>query len=161
MEAICSALDVERINTTPGHPQCDGQTEKSVQQVKKMIRAHVAEDQENWDLGLAQLCFAYNTSVHETTGLTPFEVMFGRNPTIPIDLIYPNRLEMTREKVLENHTLPCSVIGPALIDKDEKFDKIEVLRDVDPTEMEPKCPAAVQIYMEEKKNRLQASYTFL
>ena len=47
---------------------------------------------------------------------------------------------MTRKKVLENHTVPCSAIDPALIDKSEKFDQIEFLKDVGPTEIEPKCP---------------------
>ena len=147
MESMCSALVVERINTTPGHPQCDGQSEKSAQQIKKMIRAHVAEDHENWDLCLSQLCFAYNTSVHKMTGFTPFEVMFGWNPIIPIDLVYPNRLEMTREKILEKHILPCSVLGPVILDPTEKIDQVKILRDVDPDEIEHKCPAAVQSYM--------------
>ena len=102
LEDLCSLLDIQRLNTTPGHPQCDGQSEKNVQQVKKMIRAHVADDQENWDMGLPQLCFAYNSSIHETTGCSPFEVMFGREPIVPIDLIYPNRLEHTREKITES-----------------------------------------------------------
>ena len=34
IEAIGATFDVERLNTTPGHPQCDGQSEKSVQQIK-------------------------------------------------------------------------------------------------------------------------------
>jgi transposase InsO family protein len=55
-DAMCELLDVERVNTTPWHPEGDGQSEKSVQQIKKMIRAHVDADQENWDVGIAQLC---------------------------------------------------------------------------------------------------------
>ena len=86
-------IRLERLITTPGHPECDDQSEKAVQQMKKMIRTHVAEDQEDWDVGLSQLCFVYNTSTHETTGLSPFEVMFGRDVTLPIDLLYPSRLE--------------------------------------------------------------------
>jgi hypothetical protein len=33
-DAICNLLDVERTNTTPYHPQCDGQAERSVQTTK-------------------------------------------------------------------------------------------------------------------------------
>ena len=66
-----------------------------------------------------------------------FEVMFGRNPIIPIDLVYPNRLQMTREKVMENHTLPCSALGPVILDQTEKVDQVEILRDVDLDEIEP------------------------
>ena len=61
VEAICAILDVERFNTTPGYFQCDGQSEESVQQIKKRIRAYFDENQ---NLGLKQMCFAYKSSVH-------------------------------------------------------------------------------------------------
>lgn len=77
MDSICQLLDIERLKTTPYHPQCDGQSEKAVEQIKKMIRGHIDEDQEHWDLGLTQLCFSYNSSIHETTGYSPFYIMFG------------------------------------------------------------------------------------
>jgi transposase InsO family protein len=48
-DSICELLDIDRVKTTPWHPQGDGQSEKSVQQIKKMIRAHVDEDQESWN----------------------------------------------------------------------------------------------------------------
>jgi len=62
----------------------DGQSEKAVQQAKRMIRAHVDDEQENWDVGLPQLAFA------RMTRMTPFEIMYGRRAKIPIDLAYPN-----------------------------------------------------------------------
>ena len=34
------------------------------------------------------MCFAYNSSVHAVTKLTPFELMFGRKSNIPLDLVY-------------------------------------------------------------------------
>ena len=39
-----------------------------------------------WD-GLLDTCiYACNTSVHESTSFTPFEVMFGRKAVLPIDV---------------------------------------------------------------------------
>ena len=39
-----------------------------------------------WDDLLDTCIYAYNTSVHESTSFTPFEVMFGRKAVLPIDV---------------------------------------------------------------------------
>ena len=46
------------------------------------------EKQNDWDLKLEKLSFAYNTAVHATTKCSPFELMFGRISKLPIDLVY-------------------------------------------------------------------------
>ena len=66
-----------------------------------MIRAYVDNDQETWDLHLDKYTFAYNTSVHSTTKQTPFEMIFGRKPRIPIDIMLPQIDMMTRDIILE------------------------------------------------------------
>jgi len=38
--------------------------------------------------------------VHETTQTTPFELLFGRKPTIPIDILLPNTELHQRESIL-------------------------------------------------------------
>jgi len=89
-DATCELLDIERSKTTPFHPECDGQSERLVRTSKQTIAAYVNELQDDWDTALPEFAYAYNSSVHGTTGVTPFEAMFGRRPKLPIDLIYPN-----------------------------------------------------------------------
>ena len=42
----------------------------------------------NWEDHIRKVCMAYNTSVHASTGFTPFYLMFGREAKLPIDLMY-------------------------------------------------------------------------
>lgn len=51
-----------------------------------MLRKYVQENRENWDAYLDTCTFSYNTSRHESTLYTPFEVMFGRKARLPIDI---------------------------------------------------------------------------
>ena len=46
------------------------------------------QNQDDWDLKHNKLSFAYNTAVHAVTKLSPFKLMFGRTPKLPIDLMY-------------------------------------------------------------------------
>ena len=51
-----------------------------------MLVKFVTHKQDHWDELLDTCVFAYNTSVHESTRFSPFEIMFGRKATLPIDL---------------------------------------------------------------------------
>ena len=42
----------------------------------------------DWEDQIHKVCMAYNTSVHASTGYTPFFLMFGRQARLPIDLMY-------------------------------------------------------------------------
>ena len=42
----------------------------------------------DWESQLRPLCLAYNTSVHPTTGYTPFYLMYGRQVPMPIDTMF-------------------------------------------------------------------------
>ncbi len=66
--------------------QANGLDERFNQTVQGMLRKYVQENRENWDAFLDTCTFAYNTSRHESTLYTPFEVMFGRKARLPIDI---------------------------------------------------------------------------
>ena len=51
-----------------------------------MLVKFTAKKKSQWDESLDTCVFAYNTSRHESTCFTPFELMFGRKATLAINI---------------------------------------------------------------------------
>lgn len=68
--------------TPPYVAQCNP-TERVNKVIKTMIAQYVKGDQRSWDEQLVELQIALNTSVQETTGVTPAYANFGRELRIP------------------------------------------------------------------------------
>ena len=71
---------------TAYHPESDGQTENANKTLEIMLRSVVDFTQVDWDEHLAAAELAFNNSKNETTGFTPFYMMYGREARMPIDL---------------------------------------------------------------------------
>ena len=73
------------------HPQHDGQTEIVNRFLEVMLRAFVSSNKESWALWLPLLEWAYNASVHSSTGATPNFLMFRFEPHTPMDFLLPDK----------------------------------------------------------------------
>ena len=52
-----------------------------------MLKARVEDNPATWDEHLDFCVMAYRSSVHFSTGHNPFELMFGREMRIPLDVM--------------------------------------------------------------------------
>ena len=52
-----------------------------------MLRAYVTWNQNEWHVSLAPLEFTYNNSLQSSTGITPFELVYGDWPIIPTSVL--------------------------------------------------------------------------
>ena len=84
---IYDLLDIKQLKTTYYHPNCDGQSKRTIRTVKERLKCYVDEDQQNWDEGLQLLALAINSSINETTGKTPFRMRFGHEARMPWDIL--------------------------------------------------------------------------
>ena len=79
-------LKVRRRLSTAFRPQTDGQTERQNQTLEQYLRCYCDYAQGDWAGKLALAEFSYNNSTHETTGHSPFYLLYGYQPTIDVSL---------------------------------------------------------------------------
>ena len=77
---ICFQCQMKRKLSTAYHPQTDGQTERQNQTLETYLRMFASETQENWLELLPFAEFTYNNTIHSSTGLSPFYIVYGENP---------------------------------------------------------------------------------
>ena len=53
-----------------------------------MLATHCKDNPWDWEKHLQKVCFVYNSSVHASTGYSPFYSMHGRQPVLPVDVQY-------------------------------------------------------------------------
>ena len=88
-QQLMRQLGVKKLRTTGYNPKANGLCEKSNGIIKSFLMKYVNfVEQKEWDLWLNELCYAYNSSVHSSTGFSPAELMFGRKFRTPLDIIY-------------------------------------------------------------------------
>ena len=85
---VCKLLQIRKTRTTSYHPQCDGLVERFNRTLLDMLATTTKDHPFDWEEQLSRVCMAYNSSVHASTGFSPFFLMFGRQARMPIDLMY-------------------------------------------------------------------------
>jgi hypothetical protein len=83
---VARILDTKLLMSTAFHPETDGLSENSNKMVVCYLHGFATHNQANWDDYLPQAEYAYNSSVHCSTKMTPFELDLGYEPPLPLDL---------------------------------------------------------------------------
>ncbi|GKD67182.1 putative reverse transcriptase domain-containing protein [Tanacetum coccineum] len=79
-EALRTRLDMSMTY----HPQTDGQSERTIQNLEDILRACVLDFGGSWDVHLPLVEFSYNNSYHGSVRCAPFEALYGRKCCSPI-----------------------------------------------------------------------------
>ena len=87
MSEINQLLGIQSLKTSPYHPQTNGITERFNKTLCTMLSMYVSKHQRDWDEPIPYVTFAYRTAVHTSTNQTPFKVVYGREPTLPNDML--------------------------------------------------------------------------
>ncbi len=86
-QAVYKRLAVRKVTTSSYHPNGNGGVERVDHTMAQMLAMVVNEQQDDWDIHLPHVEFAYNNSVSAATGLAPNEVHMNRLPRLPMTVI--------------------------------------------------------------------------
>ena len=89
--AMCGLLGVEKVQTTLYHPQTNGSAKRVHQMLQRMIGKLDPEKRKKWPAHIGSIIIAYNSTRSLVTGYSPYSLMFGRRPQLPIYLLFPRR----------------------------------------------------------------------
>ena len=91
VRAVCNKFNIKKRRTSGYHSEGNGFVERNIRSIKEMLRTLLLEfeiPQNQWTQILPGVTFALNTSLSSATKRTPYEVIFGRLPILPIDLVF-------------------------------------------------------------------------
>lgn len=86
LKEICRLVNTEKVFTTSYHPQTDGLVERLNGTLVQSLSQYVSSDQKDWDEHLPSVLLVYRVSPSEVTGDSPFFLLYGREPRLPMDV---------------------------------------------------------------------------
>ena len=88
IKELCKIMGIEKSRTTPYHASGIGMTERFNRALISMLGTLDTEQKKDWKQYVAPLVHAYNCIKHESTGFSPYLLLFGRDPKLPIDVSF-------------------------------------------------------------------------
>ena len=92
LKALCEIAQVKKMRTSGYHPQTNGQCECFNVTLISMLGTLPKKLKRTWREQVPTLVHAYNCTKNSVTGFSPYCLMFGCKPHLPIDLIFGNNL---------------------------------------------------------------------
>ena len=88
MHQLHNVSGVKMSHTTPYHPMGDGQVERLNRTIINMLKNLAREQKSRWYEHLNKLLFVHNCTRNDSTGFSPYYLLFGGNPRLPVDLMF-------------------------------------------------------------------------
>ena len=97
---LCELYGVQKLRTLPYYAQTNGQVECMNQTIIRMI-GKLEDRKACWCEHLPELLLAYNATCSAVTGYSPYYLLFGRRPRIPVDYLFPTLHDSPHQTKME------------------------------------------------------------
>ena len=144
IKELCTIGNIKKSHTSVYHPQGNSGPERFNRTLLDMLGTLENSEKQNWKKYVNSLVYSYNCIPHESTKLSPFEVMFGRKPKLFIDAVFEKanpdsnqksfseyiadmqcRMQKTRD-IVEKHIDKAKFKQKSVYDRKAKAAKLEV-----------------------------------
>ncbi|XP_070029421.1 uncharacterized protein [Nicotiana sylvestris] len=100
MKAMCETFKIKHKNSTAYSPQMNRAVEAANKNIKMILRKMI-EKHKQWHEKLSFALLGYCTTVHTSTGATPYMLVYGTEVVIPTEVEIPS-LRIIHEAKLDN-----------------------------------------------------------
>jgi transposase InsO family protein len=128
VKELCKIFQVTKVETSSYHAQSDGLVERMNSSLISALRKYCTPDQQNWPSLLPSILMAYRmTPSTQSTKYSPYFLLFGREPQMPLDvaLIPPVNMSNTAEKhlqeILTNHETAQNIAQDNIREAQRKY----------------------------------------
>lgn len=87
IKELCALVGIKKVRTSPYHPR-GNPVERYNRTLLSMLGTLKDKEKSRWREYVRPLTHAYNCTKNEVTGFSPYELMFGRQPRLPIDIAF-------------------------------------------------------------------------
>ena len=84
---VMGQLGVKQLRSSAYHPESQGALERYHQTLKTMLHAYCRENPDDWDKGVPLVLFATRDAPNESTGFSPFELVYGHEVRGPLRFV--------------------------------------------------------------------------
>jgi len=98
VRCLCTLLGTKQLFSSSRHPQTNSKADSFNKNILNSLRTR-CNSEKNWPNLLSTIAFAFRTTVVKSLGTSPYQIVFGRKPRIPIDdlLLPPRNLPKTAQ----------------------------------------------------------------
>ena len=134
------SFKIEHHLSAPYHPQSQGALERYHQTLKSMLTKCCMNSTKHWDQVVPLLLFCTRDTVQESTGFSPFQLIFGHNVRGPLTILKEGclqevekgsmleQVEIFREKLRECRELARANLSKSQLKMKERYDQTSEVR---------------------------------